>query len=63
MATRSRTIVSRRLDVVRIKRRAPRSSTRASAAGSASVGACLLRKLQDQKVGDALLDRDACKRS
>jgi hypothetical protein len=63
MATPSRTVVSRRLDVVRIKRRAPRSSTRATAARTSSVSACLLGKLQDQKVGDALLDRDACKRS
>jgi hypothetical protein len=63
IATPSRTIVSRRLDVVRIKRRKPSSSTRATAAGDTGVSACLLGKLLDQKAGDALLDRDACKRS
>ena len=60
--TASRTVVSRRLDVVRITRRSARSSTRATAARSGD-GACLLGKLLGQKAGDAPLDRDACKRS
>lgn len=61
VATPSRTIVSRRLDVVRIKRRAPRSNTRAASASGRSEAACMTRKLVAMERGDALLHRDACK--
>ena len=61
--TPSRTIVKRRLDVVRVKRRAASSSTRAAAASSRREASCLARKLVAMERGDALLDRDACKRS
>ncbi|MDP2710534.1 MAG: hypothetical protein Q8O56_04890 [Solirubrobacteraceae bacterium] len=57
----TRNIVSRRLDVVRTKRSSS-SSTRATAASTASERACLLRKLQAQKAGDAPLERDACEK-
>ena len=60
VALPSRTIVSRRLDVVRIKRRKASSSTRAASAGARSEAACLARKLVAMERGDALLDRDAC---
>ncbi|MEJ7785769.1 MAG: hypothetical protein WKF96_13265 [Solirubrobacteraceae bacterium] len=60
-ATPSRTIVSRRLDVVRIKRRSASSRPKASAARSGDVNACLLRKLLAMEAGDAPVDRDACK--
>ena len=56
----SRTIVSRRLDVVHIKRRAASSKTRAASAGARREAACLARKLVAMERGDALLDRDAC---
>lgn len=55
----TRNIVSRRLDVVRTKQRSS-SSTRVTAASNAGERACLLRKLQAQKAGDAPLERDAC---
>ncbi|HEV2774544.1 MAG TPA: hypothetical protein VGV90_03040 [Solirubrobacteraceae bacterium] len=61
VAMPSRTIVSRRLDVVRIKRRTAGSATRAASAGARSEAACLARKLMAMKRGDALLDRDACR--
>ena len=61
VATPSRTIVSRRLDVVRIKRRSSRSTTRAASASVRSEAACMTRKLVAMERGDALLDRDACK--
>lgn len=60
--TRLRTIVNRRLDVVRIKRRSAGASTSARSAGARSEATCLLGKLVDMKLGDALLDRDACQR-
>jgi hypothetical protein len=60
VALPSRTIVSRRLDVVRIKRRTASSKTRAASAGARSEAACLARKLVAMERGDALLDRDAC---
>ena len=56
----SRTIVSRRLDVVRIKRRSTSSRTRAASAGARREAACLARKLVAMERGDALLDRGAC---
>ena len=56
----SRTIVSRRLDVVRIKRRTASSRTRAASASARRDAACLARKLVAMERGDALLDRDAC---
>ena len=61
--TANRTIVSRRLDVVRVKRRTASSRTRAASASARSEAACLARKLLAMKRGDALLGRDACKRS
>ena len=61
VATPSRTIVSRRLDVVRVKRRTTSSSTRAASASARSEAACLARKLVAMERGDALLDRNACK--
>ncbi|MDP1846892.1 MAG: hypothetical protein Q8K79_03785 [Solirubrobacteraceae bacterium] len=61
--TANRTIVSRRLDVVRIKRRTASSRTRVASASARSEAACLARKLVAMKRGDALLGRDACKRS
>jgi hypothetical protein len=57
----NRTIVNRRLDVVRIQRRSPRSGTTAASASTRSEAACLMQKLVGMKLGDALLDRDACK--
>ena len=53
--------MSRRLDVVRVKRRKAGSSTRATSASARSDAACLARKLVAMERGDALLDRDACK--
>ena len=61
VALPSRTIVSRRLDVVRVKRRTASSRTRAASAGARSEAACLARKLVAMERGDALLDRDACR--
>jgi hypothetical protein len=61
--TANRTIVNRRLDVVRIKRRGAGSSTAARSAGARSVASCLMGKLVGMQLGDALLDRDACQRS
>ena len=60
MVTPSRTIVSRRLDVVHIKRRSP-GTTRALSAGARSEAGCLARKLVAMERGDALLGRNACK--
>lgn len=60
VAMPSRTIVSRRLDVVRIKRRTANSNTRAASTGARSEAACLARKLVAMQLGDALLDRAAC---
>ena len=59
--TPNRTIVNRRLDVVRIQRRSPRSGTTAASASTRSEAACLMQELVGMKLGDALLDRDACK--
>lgn len=61
--TPSRTIVKRRLDVVRVERRRAGASTRSVAASDRGTSACMLRKLLAQKAGDAPLDRDACQRS
>ena len=58
MVTPSRTIVNRRLDVVRVKRGA-RRSTGARAAAVRNENACLLRKLQAVRLGD-VVERDAC---
>ncbi|MEJ7787074.1 MAG: hypothetical protein WKF96_19910, partial [Solirubrobacteraceae bacterium] len=60
--TPNRTIVNRRLDVVRIKRRSAGSSTTAASASTRSEAACLMHKLVGMERGDALLDRDACER-
>lgn len=59
--TRTRTVVSRRLDVVHIKRRRAGSSAKVASAGARSEAACLARKLVAMERGHALLDRDACK--
>ncbi len=59
--TPNRTIVNRRLDVVRVKRRSAGSSTTATSASARSNTACLMNKLVGMQRGDALLDRDACK--
>ena len=61
MVTANRTIVSRRLDVVHIKRRAAGRKTRAISASARSEASCLARKLVAMERGDALLGRDACK--
>jgi len=61
MVTANRTIVSRRLDVVHIKRRTAGGRTRATSASSRSEAACLARKLVAMERGDALLSRNACK--
>ncbi len=60
--TASRTVVKRRLDVVRVKRRTASSGTRARSASARDEATCLARKLMAMERGDALLDRDACKR-
>lgn len=60
--TANRTIVKRRLDVVRIKRRSASSTSRAASASARNEASCLARKLVAMERGDALLDRDACKR-
>jgi hypothetical protein len=59
--TPNRTIVNRRLDVVRVKRRSAGSSTTATSASARGHSACLMNKLVGMHRGDALLDRDACK--
>jgi len=60
VALPSRTIVSRRLDVVRIKRRTASSRTRAASASSRHEAACMARKLVAMERAEALLDRDSC---
>ena len=60
IVTPSRTIVSRRLDVVRAKARTSSNSTKATAASSRTEAACLLGKLTAMKPGDPLVSRDAC---
>ena len=62
IVTPSRTVVSRRLDVVHAKARRVSSATKAAAASTSSEQACLLGKLRAMKPGDALLNRDACER-
>ena len=62
LVTPSRTIVSRRLDVVRAKARTSSNTTRATAAGARTEAACLLGKLTAMKPGDSLIRRDACER-
>ena len=61
MVTANRTIVSRRLDVVRVKRRTAGRNTRATSASARSEASCLARKLVAMERGDALLGRNACK--
>lgn len=56
----SKTIVNRRLDVVRVKRTS-NSRAGARAASSRSENACLLRKLQAAQLGD-VVGRHACER-
>lgn len=60
VATPTRTVVSRRLDVVRVKRRSSRSNTRAASASARSEAACMARRLMAMERGDALLGRGAC---
>jgi hypothetical protein len=59
IVTENRSVVSRRLDVVRAKSLTSSNATKATAA-SVSEAACLLGKLAAMKPGDALLGRDAC---
>ena len=59
--TANRTIVRRRLDVIRIERRAANAVTRATSASARTQGSCLARKLMAMQRGDALLHRDACR--
>lgn len=61
--TPSRTVVKRRLDVVRVQRRRAGASTRSVAASDRSEASCLARKLLAMERGDALLTRDACQRA
>ncbi|MEA2149416.1 MAG: hypothetical protein QOD69_1246 [Solirubrobacteraceae bacterium] len=56
----SRTIVHRRLDVVRIDSTPTPDTTTAIAAKPGDENACLLHKLQAQAPTDAPVDRDAC---
>jgi hypothetical protein len=58
--TENRSVVSRRLDVVRAKALTSSNTTTATAAGASTDAACLLGKLVAMKPGDALLGRDAC---
>lgn len=58
----NRTVVKRRLDVVRAKARTAGTATKAASAGTRAEQACLLGKLVAMKAGDALVDRDACER-
>ena len=60
IVTPSRTIVSRRLDVVRAKSRTSSNTTKATAASTRTEAACLLGKLKAMKPGDQLIGRDAC---
>ena len=53
LVTASRTIVSRRLDVVRAKARTSSNTTRATAASARTEAACLLGKLTAMKPGDS----------
>jgi len=62
MLTADGTIVRRRLDVASIDRGRASAGTTASAAKDDGYSACLLRKLQTQKLGAAPVDRDACER-
>lgn len=62
LVTASKTVVSRRLDVVRAKSRTTSNTTKATAASSRSEAACLLGKLTAMKPGDPLVNRDACER-
>jgi len=57
MITTNRTIVKRRLDVVRAR---SVSSAKATPAAVSAESACLMGKLTAMKPGDRLLDRDAC---
>ena len=57
MITANRSIVKRRLDVVRTR---SVSSAKATPAAVSAESACLLGKLSAMKPGDRFLDRDAC---
>lgn len=57
MVTANRTIVKRRLDVVRAR---SVSSAKATPAAVSAESACLLGKLSAMRPGDRFLDRDAC---
>lgn len=59
MLSSTRTLVSRRLDVVHTRWRASRSTRAAADEGD---NACLLRKLLAQRAGDVPLERDVCER-
>lgn len=60
VVTPSRTVVRRRLDVVRIDLDGTGDTTAAAAANDGGERACLLRKLKALDPGDPLIDRDAC---
>ncbi len=60
MLTPNRTVVRRRLDVVRIDLHRGGDATTATAAKDAGERTCLLRKLKAMGPGDPLIDRDAC---
>ena len=60
LVTASKTVVSRRLDVVRAKSRTTSNTTKATAASTRTEAACLLGKLKAMKPGDQLISRDAC---
>lgn len=59
MLSSTRTLVSRRLDVVHTRWRASRSTRAAADDGD---NTCLLRKLLAQRAGDVPLERDVCER-
>ncbi|HUR86601.1 MAG TPA: hypothetical protein VMY78_14760 [Solirubrobacteraceae bacterium] len=60
MLTPSKTVVRRRLDVVRIDLHSGGDATTATAAKAAGERACLLRKLKAMDPRDPPIDRDAC---
>lgn len=60
LVTPSRTIVTRRLDVVHARTLTSSNTTKATAASSRTEAACLLGKLMAMKPGDQLVGRDAC---
>lgn len=62
MVTPNRTIVRRRLDVVRAESHTTSIAAKSASAGARATQACLLGKLVAMERGDALLTRDACQR-